>query len=244
MTTILILLILIVIQKKLTLNGKVFYITLITALPLSYLINQIKLPISQWLFANHALDLSYGIIWVLIVGITEESIKFLLFLSLFAYLKHVNKNSFRNEVIITYCVGIGFGIGEIWYLLSLLIFSVSPIIQGNGWLVYLGGFGFERFFVTFGHAALFMIILFGWKKNKEQLLFYLIIAMLFHALYDFPIILNAVGLISSLELVLTIVLEIIFGFLVSFYLLDYFLRYKDTSERSIQKSELLKRAHE
>jgi uncharacterized membrane protein YhfC len=224
------------------LKGSLFYLTIISGLPLSYLINQIKLPISVLIFESHALDLSYGILWVLIVGLTEESIKFVLFILIIVILTIFKIQSYRNSVIVAFCVGIGFGIGEIWYLSSLLIFSNSTAIVGIGWLAWLGGFGFERFFVTFGHAAMFIIIIAGFRKNNIQTFVYLVLAILLHALYDLPIILNAVGLITSLELTLIIVLELIFGFIASFFLLDYFLRYQNKSERNIKKFELLKRA--
>ena len=244
-TTVLLVLILIVIQKKMNFPGKLFYISIICALPLSYLINQIKIPILVDLFQSKVLDktltLTDGILWVLIVGFTEELIKFIVFLSILHFIK-LNKQ--KNATIVAYCVGIGFGIGEIWWLTSEFIFLNSPSLIGLGWTAWLSGFGFERFFVTFGHAAIFMVVLFGYRKNSLSTLLYLGVAMVLHALYDFPIILSTIGIITSIEMALIVFLELIYGFIVSFYLLDYFARIPVDEGREIKKQELLKRAHD
>ena len=42
--------------------------------------------------------------------------------------------------------GIGFGIGEIWYLASTLLYY---FVAGANLIAWLQGFGLERFFVTF-----------------------------------------------------------------------------------------------
>ena len=247
-TTVVIIVILIIIQVKFNLNAKIFYGTTICGLPLSYIINQIKIPILEYFFktqiAQGKLDLIDGILWVLVVGFTEELIKFLLFLLLIFVLFHYKMNDQRNSTTTAYSVGIGFGIGEIWYLASLLLNYQSPNIAGSNLVAWFGGFGFERFFVTFAHASIFMIILFGYRKNYFQTVLFLILAMFVHALYDFPIILNAIGLISSLELSLIIILELIAGFVVSFFFLDNFLRLQPDKDRFLKKEQLLQRARD
>ena len=243
-TTVFILIILFFIQRRMKFPGKLFYFSIICALPLSYIINQIKIPILTNLFQSKViaktLTLSDGILWVLIVGFTEELIKFIVFLMILYF---ITSDKQKKSTIVAYCVGIGFGIGEIWWLVSEFIFLDSPSLIGLGWTAWLSGFGFERFFVTFGHAAIFMVVLFGYRRNSASTLVYLVIAMILHALYDFPIILNAIGLITSLEMTLVVFLELICGFIASFYLLDYFTRMQQDNDRDTKKQELFKRAY-
>lgn len=244
-TTVIIALIMVVIQRKMNFPATLFYVSIVCGLPLSYIINQIKIPILTNLFQAKVLDktltLSDGVLWVLIVGFTEELIKFVVFMLILYFIKTEKQ---KQSTLVAYCVGIGFGIGEIWWLASLFIFLNSPSLIGLGWTTWLSGFGFERFFVTFGHAAIFMVVLFGYRKNSGSTALYLAGAMILHALYDFPIILNTLGLITSLEMVLIIFLELICGFIASFYLLDYFVRSPIDPEREIKKQELLQRAQD
>ena len=247
-TTLVIIIILIIIQVKMKLDWKIFYASILCGLPLSYLINQIKIPILEYVFksqiAQKSLSLLDGIVWVLIVGVTEETIKFIVFIAFIIVLKHYNIKSDQKTTITAYGVGIGFGIGEIWYLASLLLFYQTPIIEGSSLVAWLGGFGFERFFVTFAHAAIFMLVLYGYRKNTLTTIFFLVVAIIAHALYDFPIILTAIGIITSFELSLIIILELILGFIVSFFLLDNFLRLHPEKDRDIKKERLLQRARD
>lgn len=242
-TTILMVFILLVVQRKLRLSGKIFFLTLVAALPLSYIINQIKIPILNNLFTSkvtsNSLTLVDGLLWVFIVGFTEELIKFILFILIIQTLNHYSLKNYKNTVVVAYCTGIGFGIGEIWYLVSLLLYYSVPDANLIAWL---GGFGFERFFVTFGHAAMFMVIIYGYRKNDVWTGIYLLAAMIIHALYDLPIILASIKIISSLELALIIFIEIIASFIISFILLYLLIEYSENDSRKGQKEALLQRA--
>ena len=244
-TTLLIIIILLVVQRKLDLNWKIFYLTLVAGLPLSYFINQIKIPILNFLFAtkvtNNSLNLIDAMLWVFIVGFTEELIKFILFILIIQVLKYYTLKNYRNTVVVAYCTGIGFGIGEIWYLASTLLYYSAP---GATLISWLSGFGLERFFVTFGHAMMFMVIIYGYRRNTFLTGVFLFGAMLLHAFYDFPISLTTIGVISTIEMSLIVFLEIIVGFVISFILLNLLLRYPEDNKRIEQKKDLLRRAKE
>lgn len=247
LTTGLISLIMISIQRKLRISPILFYTTIICALPLSYLINTfVKIPVLnssgfQAKASDGTLTLLEAIVWALFVGFTEEGIKCILFTSILYFIKTQKE---KSSTIIAYCVGIGFGLGELWYLGWPYIFPKTNALLGAGLLSWISGFGFERFFTTFTHAAIFMVILYGYRRNKRSLFLFLGLAMIIHALIDFPILLTVIGIISPLVLSITLFLELICGFIASFYLLDYFSRTAMVKDRSLKKVELLRRAQE
>ncbi len=247
LTSGLILLIMIAIQRKLNVSSYLFYGTIILALPLSYIINTfVKIPLLnssglQTNASNGTLTFFEAIIWALFVGFTEEGIKFILFIVILFFIKNQRE---KNSTFIAYCVGIGFGIGELWYLGWPFIFPNTYELFGVGLLSWLSGFGFERFFTTFTHAAMFMVVLYGYRRNAQSSFLALLLAMIIHALVDFPILLAVIGIISPLVLSITIFLELVCGFVASFYLLDYFSRTVVDKERPTKKAELLRRAQE
>lgn len=246
-TTGLIGLTMVIIQRKMNFEPVLFYVSILCALPLSFLINTfVKIPVLyiigfQAKASNGSLTFLDTIIWALWVGFTEEGIKFVLFLLI---LTIIESRKEERSTIIAYCVGIGFGIGELWYLGLPYIFPSSNELFGVGLIGWLSGFGFERFFTTFTHATMFMVILYGYRKNRISTYLALGLAMAIHGLVDFPILLNLIGVISTVTMSITVFLELICGFIASFYLLDYFARIPIDEERDIKKLELLQRAQD
>lgn len=247
LTTGLIGIIMIIIQRKMHFEPLLFYVSILCALPLSFVINTfVKIPILymsgfEAKASNGTLTLVDAILWALWVGFTEEGIKFVLFLLI---LTIIESRKEEKSTIIAYCVGIGFGIGELWYLGWSYIFPTTNALFGVSLLSWLSGFGFERFFTTFTHAALFMVMLYGYRKNRITMFLALGVAMVLHALVDFPILLKVIGVIGPFALSLTVFLELICGLLASFYLLDYFARTPVNNQREVKKQELLQRAHD
>lgn len=243
----LIILIMIILQRRYHFPPILFYVVILCALPLSFGINTfVKIPLLNFLgfqakATNNTLTFLDSIIWVLIVGFTEEGIKFLLFILILYFIKSQKE---KQSTIIAYCVGIGFGIGELWYLGWPYIFPSSNALFGVGILSWLSGFGLERFLTTFTHATMFILILYGYRKNTLTLILTLGLAMVIHALVDLPILLSAIGMISPLELSMIVYLELICTFVASFYLLDYFSRTPLDNDRENKKQQLLKRAHD
>ncbi len=242
-TTLLLLFILVYVQQRLSIAPRIYYGFISIALPLSSLINLLKVPLIYTLFSsaleNESLDFIDIIIWLAIVGISEEVIKILPITM--PRLNKIEHNS-QQLAILGWCLGTGFGIGEIWYL----VFQISMTSEETqyNWLALLNGFGMERFFVVFVHAALTLIAVKGLEEGKRNFLKTLTIAAILHGFFDSPILLHQIGYFSYLEMIIIVFMEMIGTFVAAIYL--FFTYYSSTisplEERIVQKRNLLIRA--
>ncbi len=159
------------------------------ALPLQPLmIYAVRLPIDGWLRTT------FGMVgWVTIASLfyaplTEEPAKWLT-----AAVPTVRRAIGKDPIFLALAVGVGFGIGEIWFLAHALIKSPSyPDLPF--WM--FGGFVFERLAVCFLHGALLVPPFYALASGRSFLLAG-VAAMVVHFLLNFPIYLasiNAFGL--------------------------------------------------
>jgi hypothetical protein len=237
------LLLLVITQKRLNIPPKNYYRLIIVALPFSIIINLFKIPLLHDLFSSsltqNSLSFHQIIIWLLIVGVTEETIKVLP-----VFFPPLNKKirSIKELTIIGWCLGTGFGIGEIWFLAIQYSFAYG---NSNHWLSWITGFGVERFFVVFGHAAFTIIALKGLEKSYWRFTCSFSMAILLHGLYDSPILLYSAGFLNKIEMNLIILMELICVFILVYYLLFVIgtsLNEVSEEQRKKIKTNLLKRA--
>lgn len=170
------------IDKNINLKTKIF--TILISLSLCPVVNiYIKRPIFYFIenFFNISNELKnapfiYIIIIPIIVSITEETIK--IFPIIF---KIINK--YRNEknsfFSLGFIVGLGFGIGEIWYL------AFNFIEYSKKYSFFeLSGFGSERLFATFLHGFMTSLLFYGISINKG--LNYFLFVIFIHTIIDLP----------------------------------------------------------
>lgn len=174
----------ILIQFWLKFNWKYYIIPLLIMLPGSAIIN---LGLKDWIFLglsqwspnnNYVLFLVYFPIWVLIVGITEELFKIIPIA--IPRFKEEMKSSELTKVQIGWSLGIGFGIGEIWYLAFLI--ALDPNFEGIRWFLFTG-FLFERVLVVILHAGMTILTLYGF--NKKKLWLTIILGIISHGIIDY-----------------------------------------------------------
>ena len=230
------------VYRRYQLNSYWYFITLILGLPLSYLVNEyVKLPLfietglrSKQLAGS--LTFIDSIIWVIIVGSTEEIIKIIVFLICVFFDKDLN---YKNKIGLGWAVGIGFGIGEMLYLGYSLVFDPS---YPSDVFLWLQGFCVERFFVTFAHAFFVLVVLKELDVGYATIPFFLLISIFFHALFDYPILAISLGFINWIDLTIIIILELILIFILSFYFLNTLMTKSDKYKEMKHKDELLERA--
>lgn len=94
-----------------------------------------------------------------------------------------------SAVALSLAIGLGFGIGEIWFLATRLM-DVPAFAAQPFWM--FGGFLTERFVVCFLHGAM-MIFALAWLAERGILWFVLgvLVAMTIHFAINFPIYLMA-----------------------------------------------------
>ncbi len=178
------LIILFLIQFTLKFNWKFYWLPCISMLPVSFIINftaknWLLGALSLWTPQNQlVIFLVYYVIWVLIIGITEELIK-IVPIALPPLRNHM-KETEVGKIEIGWALGTGFGIGEVWYLAYVL--SIGTSIDGFLWY-QLTGFIFERLLVIFVHAAFTILALYGFNKRKLWLT--IIMAILVHGIIDY-----------------------------------------------------------
>jgi hypothetical protein len=115
--------------------------------------------------------------------LTEESAKLAIALIPFA----VHKLRKENLHFVAFSIGLGFGVGEIWFLAYAVAqsseFSVLP------WYLF-SGFLFERFQVCFLHGAFVLVALHYLNQQRFRGIAY---AMGLHFLLNFPIYVRALN---------------------------------------------------
>lgn len=130
-------------------------------------------------------------IWYLIVSflygpVIEEVVKWAP-ATLPALQKRINID---NRLAVGIAAGLGFGIGEIWYLAGQI--AHVPSLSGYQWYQY-GGFFYERLFACLFHATFTALAIRGFPSRKTQ---YLLSAVMLHALANLPILLLGSGVIK------------------------------------------------
>ncbi len=155
------------------------------ALPLQPLVfYAVRLPLDGYLRTT------YGIVgWVTIASLfyaslTEEPAKWLA-----AAVPVVRRAIVNDPIVMALAVGLGFGIGEIWFLANALIKSPSyPDLE----FWQFSGFMIERLAVCFLHGAFIAPLFHALARGR---LFWLggLIGMVLHFLLNFPIYLAQTG---------------------------------------------------
>jgi hypothetical protein len=157
------------------------------ALPLSPLIvYAVRLPIDG--FLRTTFGISAGVVTIISLfyaPLTEEPAKWLT-----AAVPKVREAIRRDPIFLALAAGVGFGIGEIWFLAHALIKSPSyPDLPF--WM--FGGFVMERLEVCFLHGALLIPPFYALASGRSFLLGGLA-GMVGHFLLNFPIYLASINL--------------------------------------------------
>jgi hypothetical protein len=120
--------------------------------------------------------------WVasLYAPLTEEPAKWISLIPLFLLARIKND----NKAVWAICLGIGFGIGEIFFLAQTI--AINPQNAGLPWY-YSSGFIMERLMVSFIHSAFYMIAIEAIINHKYWLV---LLAPFFHWLLNMPIFLS------------------------------------------------------
>jgi hypothetical protein len=119
----------------------------------------------------------YEFVKLFYAPVTEELAKVSL-LALLLLSKRIKKDNYHR---FAFTAGLGFGIGEIWFLADL--FAKTPQIASLPWYL-LGGFITERFMVCFLHGAFVLIAVHYLVKGQYRGILY---AMGLHFFVNFPI---------------------------------------------------------
>jgi hypothetical protein len=161
-----------------------YVILFLLTLPMSYLsIWYIRIPFDHWfqtVMANHAW---YNFLTVLYAPLTEEPAKLWPLLIPFFYRKVTKENVIKVAI----SLGLGFGIGEVWYLAWRL--SLNAEIIHLPWY-QLGGFLNERLIVCFMHGAFTAVTIYIWKRYKTRA--GILGSITLHFIGNFPIYLAAI----------------------------------------------------
>ncbi len=130
----------------------------------------------------------YSLLTPFIVGITEEGIKIapLLFHNFNKFLKHK-----ESAISIGFLFGLGFGIGEAWYL----AYELTPLSLQYSF-ISLSGFGRERLMAIAVHLSLTAFLAYGISIKKGFLYYLLVVAL--HGFVDIFASLYQAGLLPSL----------------------------------------------
>lgn len=139
----------------------------------------LRLPLDtfmHFLFSNN--EMLYDFVKNFYAPLTEESAKLFIVVPLY-YFKHIDK---ENAPFYAFSTGLGFGIGEIWFI-SFLI-TQNPEISSLPWY-YFGGFLIERLCVCFLHGSFLFVTVYYFVKKKSSI--GILFAMGLHFLTNFPI---------------------------------------------------------
>jgi len=174
------------------------FLYILLTLPLSTIVNIIiKQSIFFQLFRLPR-EISLWPIWflpiALIIGaLAEEGIKIIPLLC--GKVLGILPNS-RGLYIIGILAGLGFGVGEAWYLAYTLNEKTPEFASGfMNLLLLLLGFGGERFFAIVIHMALTGLVGYGLYIGKP--LKYFLLASLLHSIINVPALLYKLHLISD-----------------------------------------------
>lgn len=162
-------------------------------LPASYIaFTFIRVPLDKFIIklfnisgSPNAWPTWYVLILLLYAPIIEELIK-ILPLGLPWIRKKV---TFNNRIAVGMLVGLGFGIGELWFI----AFQLYPFIPRSGYHWYqLWGFILERLISCFSHGVFTIVALQTLFKRSTKYIFY---AIGLHIISNFPVLLFRLGII-------------------------------------------------
>lgn len=183
----------------------------------------IRLPLDRWLQGLlRQCSGTYRFLTTFYAPITEEPIKLWIFL----IPKYINNLNDKNIVRMAMAIGLGFGIGEMWFIAANL--AKSPQVASLPWFL-LGGYISERFMVCLMHGAFTAVAL---RQLRKAFVVGVLGAMLLHFVGNFPIFLagnNFGGLgKSTWQIILSVWVPLYFLAMVA--LLAYFTKSKDAKK--------------
>ena len=189
---------------------------MLITLPFSTIVNLwIKKPVYDFLLSSLSVssELSINTPWwfllfvLFLSPINEEAIKLSPLLA-----RQVRRMIDRSSAPwIGMALGIGFGVGEVWYLAWQ--FSMVPELVGYPFY-YFGGFIGERMVVVFIHGVMTAVAAGGFLKGRKGLLMGYVGAVFLHALTNIGAMLYQIGLWNVTFASLYLILPIIVAFFV------------------------------
>lgn len=140
--------------------------------------NFIRLPLDKWLqgLLGRGSE-AYKFLATLYAPLTEEPIKLWVLLIPW-FISQLNE---KNVVRIAMAIGLGFGIGEMWFIAAKL--AKIPLIASLPWYS-LGGYISERFMVCVMHGAFTAVAL---RQLRKAFIMGILAAMFLHFIGNFPI---------------------------------------------------------
>lgn len=168
-----------VLRMKLSVNKTALstaFLLVLPTQPLAYYF--VRLPINEWLIGILGKESQILFFLTLFYApITEELAKLLPLIFPFIW-RDITKENFVRYAL---AIGLGFGIGEIWFVAERV--SHNPEFAAMPFY-YFGGFSGERFQVCLFHAAFTSFVL--WRL-KDKIWLGLLLAVFAHFLGNFPI---------------------------------------------------------
>jgi hypothetical protein len=211
---------------------------MLITLPFSIIVNLlIKKPVYDFLVSSVSVSSELGITtpwWLLLFvlflsPITEEAIKLSPLLA-----RQVRRMIDRSSALwIGMALGIGFGVGEIWYLAWQ--FSMVPDFAGYPFY-YFGGFITERLTVVFIHGVITAVAVTGFLKGIKGLLMGYVGAVFLHALTNIGATLYQIQLWDATFASIYLFLPII----VAFFIFEH-LRKKQLKDKKPEETVLYTR---
>ena len=168
-------------------DRRVVLVAALVALPLQPLaFYAVRMPVAHWLIVNIGLGDLFTAISLFHAPLTEEPAKWLMLL--IPYIRR--RLTPGNAVAIALATGLGFGIGEIWFLAERLM--RVPQMAALPFYMF-GGFLGERFMVAFAHGA-FVAFAFMWLAEGRSFWLGALVGMALHFALNFPIFLLSIDL--------------------------------------------------
>lgn len=172
--------------KRIVLLGRNYIIVIFITAPLLPWVNIIRKPIFSKMLAvvkPGAVEWDPGSFWIALPlfggAFIEEGIK-ILWVFLFYYLMR-RESKTRDYSGLSYAVGLGYGIGEIWMLGQRLVGFRIPDSLAHLGVLALTGFIGERLMAAPSHGFLTGIAAHGLSNNKKIIPLFFLAAVLLHA---------------------------------------------------------------
>lgn len=209
-----------------------YWLFIALALPLSPIVNVlIKAPLYNMLLLSSGavgdtakLTLTVIILTLLLVGFTEEAMKITPLLA--RNIWRLCRQRRLYSLIVGWCLGVGFGISEAWYIAYGV--SLSPEIGGYPFYMY-SGYIVERVAVAFIHGGMTMIAVYGAHWGLKGLTLTYIVSALIHGSVDTLAVAYQRGIVSASTVSLATQMMSITFILGSAYFI-YRAHYWDTQE--------------
>lgn len=153
-------------------------IVLLLVLPMQPLVYYlVRVPLNRWLYGQLGLTSLYKVITTFYAPLTEEPAK--LWILLLPWI--VSRIDEKNYLRVAMTIGLGFGIGEAWFIAYEI--TKSPELSGYLWYEYLGYLN-ERVMVCFFHGAFTAVAL---KFLRKRLVLGFLGAVALHYFANLPI---------------------------------------------------------